>query len=201
MSIFASNLIVKGEIDVPFSVFINGQKYYSYNNMVTISNLSRGCYNMEIYTEGARYELLYECTIDIPRNTTVTTTFTGSNTLYVSSKRYADPVIIHVTPYPHRTVNHVHHAVPVKQSVPKKETTVHKSSHGKSSYRADNSVTPTNKTSSSSTRESNSKVQTSTSKTSGATSRTSTSNSQSSNSSSSSSKSSHTSRSTTNSRN
>ena len=110
--IFASELIVKGKIDVPFSVFINGEKYYSYNSQVNISNIPRGYYNMQIYTEGASYELLYDCRIEIQRNEIVTASFTGDNTIYISSTRVATPVILDVTPYPYRVVPaHVHHHV------------------------------------------------------------------------------------------
>lgn len=109
--IFASELIIKGKIDVPFSVFINGEKYYSYNSQVNISNIPRGYYNMQIYTEGANYELLYDCRIEIQRNEIVTATFSGDNKIYISSTRVSSPVILDVTPYPYR-VAHPHHYAP-----------------------------------------------------------------------------------------
>ncbi len=122
--IFASDLIIRGEVDIPFSVFVNGQKYYSYYNQVTISNIPRGYYSVQIYTEGGSNELMYDCRIDVPKRTTVTATFTGGNQIYVSSTRYANPVVIDVTPYPHRhaapapmhqePADHVHHSTPKK---------------------------------------------------------------------------------------
>ena len=107
--IFASELIVKGKIDVPFSVFINGEKYYSYNSQVNITNIPRGYYNMQTNTEGASYELLYDCRTEIQRNEIVTASFTGDNKIYISSTRVTAPVILDVTPYPHRATVHVHH--------------------------------------------------------------------------------------------
>ncbi len=119
--IYASRLVVKGNIDAPFSVFIGGEKYYSYKNEVNISNLPRGVYRMEVYVEGAAYEQLYDCSIDIPRNTTVRATFTGDNRMYITKYDNAPTIILDVTPYPHR---HVHYApapkpVPVYHSTPK----------------------------------------------------------------------------------
>ena len=101
--IFASELVVKGKIDVPFSVFINGEKYYSYNNKVNIGYLPSGRYGMEIYTEGSSYELLYDYSIDIPKHATVYATFTGDNKMYISTKKDGPAtVVIDLTPYPHR---------------------------------------------------------------------------------------------------
>lgn len=119
--IYASRLVVKGNIDAPFSVFIGGEKYYSYKNEVNISNLPRGVYRMEVYVEGAAYEQLYDCSIDIPRNTTVRATFTGDNRMYITKYDNAPTIILDVTPYPNR---HVHHApapkpAPVYHSTPK----------------------------------------------------------------------------------
>ena len=118
--IYASRLVVKGNIDAPFSVFIGGEKYYSYKNEVNISYLPRGVYRMEVYVEGAAYEQLYDCSIDIPRNTTVRATFTGDNKMYITNYDNAPTIILDVTPYPHRHV--AHHAPapkPVYHSVPK----------------------------------------------------------------------------------
>ena len=121
--IYASRLVVKGNIDAPFSVFIGGEKYYSYKNEVNISNLPRGVYRMEVYVEGTAYEQLYDCSIDIPRNTTVRATFTGDNKMYITKYDNAPTVLIDVTPYPHRNVHHavaakpVHHSVPVTHKV------------------------------------------------------------------------------------
>ena len=106
LQMFASELIVKGEIDAPFSVFINGQKYYSYNHKVTISSIPKGYYNLQIYTEGSSYELLYDCNITIQRNAKVTATFTGDNHIYVYTNAVTTPVIVEVMPYPHRPVIH-----------------------------------------------------------------------------------------------
>lgn len=144
--IYASELIVKGKIDVPFSVFINGEKYYSYNSQVNITNLPRGYYNMQIYTEGATYELLYDCRIEIPRNEIVTATFTGDNQIYISSARIASPVVLHVTPYPHRSAGYSHpHSAPrpirVVHSKPKK-TTYH--SNGSSHHKESSNRSSTN---------------------------------------------------------
>ncbi|MCQ2959863.1 MAG: hypothetical protein MJ198_06720 [Bacteroidales bacterium] len=109
--IFASQLVIKGNIDVPFSVFINGEKYYSYNNKVNVGYLPSGNYGLEIYTEGNSYELLYDYSIDIPRNATVYATFTGDNRMYISTAKDAPAVVINLTPYPKRicTPVHVHH--------------------------------------------------------------------------------------------
>lgn len=130
--IFASDLIIRGEVDIPFSVFVNGQKYYSYYNQVTISNIPRGYYSVQIYAEGGSNELMYDCRIDVPKRTTVTATFTGGNEIYVSSTRYATPVVIDVTPYPHRhaaPAPPVHHEpAHVHHSVPKKSTPAHHNS-------------------------------------------------------------------------
>ena len=46
--IFASDLIIRGEVDIPFSVYVNGQKYYSYYNQVTIPNIPQGYYSVQI---------------------------------------------------------------------------------------------------------------------------------------------------------
>lgn len=99
---FASELVVKGKIDVPFSVFINGEKYYSYNNKVNVGYIPSGVYKMEIYTEGRYYELLYDYSINIPRHSTVYATFTGDNKMYISTERDAPAVVIDLTPYPRR---------------------------------------------------------------------------------------------------
>lgn len=98
---FASELIIRGEIDVPFSVFVNGEKYYSYYSKVTISNLPRGIYDVEIYTESSSNDLLYDCRIEVPKNSRVTATFTGDNQITISSDKYTKPVIIQTTVYPH----------------------------------------------------------------------------------------------------
>lgn len=121
VQIFASELIIKGKIDMPFSVVINNEKYYSYNNQIHISNLYKGTYFMEIYVEGYVCELLYNCSIDIPKNAIVTATFTGDNRIYVSSAKTNHSTSIYVTPYPHRNV--VHNKV--YQSTPKKSTPSH----------------------------------------------------------------------------
>lgn len=110
---FASELVITGKIDVPFSVFINGEKYYSYNNKVNVGYLPTGRYGMEIYTEGNSFELLYDYSIDIPRNTTVYATFTGDNKMYISSIKDAPAVVIDLTPYPRR----VHVAAPAPRPV------------------------------------------------------------------------------------
>mgnify|MGYP003289932215 CR=1 FL=1 len=114
--LFASELVVKGNIDAPFSVFINGEKYYSYNKKVNVGYLPSGRYGMEIYTEGNAYELLYDYTIDIPRNTTVYATFTNDNKMYISTVKDAPAVVIDLTPYPRRVVvpapRPVYHAAP-----------------------------------------------------------------------------------------
>lgn len=119
--IYASRLVVKGNIDAPFSVFIGGEKYYSYKNEVNISNLPRGVYRMEVYVEGAAYEQLYDCSIDIPRNTTVRATFTGDNRMYITKYDNAPTIILDVTPYPHRQVHYAPapKPVPVYHSTPK----------------------------------------------------------------------------------
>ncbi len=116
VQLFASELVIRGEVDVPFSVYINGEKYYSYYSQVTISNLIRGVYRVEIYTETARQELLYDCRIDVPRNSRVVATFTGDNHIYVSSNRYTKPVTIVTVAYPHRVEHHTHvvHSEPVR---------------------------------------------------------------------------------------
>ncbi len=134
--IFASDLIIRGEVDIPFSVYVNGQKYYSYYNQVTISNIPRGYYSVQIYAEGGSNELMYDCRINVPKRTTVTATFTGGNEIYVSSTRYATPMVIDVTPYPHRyaaPATPVHHEpAHVHHSVPKKSTPInHNSSAAK----------------------------------------------------------------------
>lgn len=110
VQLFASELVIRGEVDVPFSVYINGEKYYSYYSQVTVSNLIRGTYRVEIYTESARQELLYDCRIDVPRNSRVVATFTGDNHIYVSSNKYTKPVTIVTVAYPHRVV----HSEPVR---------------------------------------------------------------------------------------
>lgn len=130
--IFASDLIIRGEVDIPFSVYVNGQKYYSYYNQVTISNIPKGYYNVQIYAEGGSNELMYNCRIDVPKKTTVTATFTGGNQIYISSTRYATPVIMNVTPYPHRYGVHAptyHEPVgPVHHSTPKKSAPINHNS-------------------------------------------------------------------------
>lgn len=123
-NIFASELVVNGKIDVPFSVFINGEKYYSYNNKVNVGYLPSGRYGMEIYTEGSSYELLYDYSIDIPKHATVYATFTGDNKMYISTKKDAPAtVIIDLTPYPHRLHAPaprpiVHHSKPAPKPAP-----------------------------------------------------------------------------------
>jgi hypothetical protein len=113
---FASELIVKGKIDAPFSVYVNGEKYYSYKSKVDVSYLPSGRYNLEIYTEGAYSELLYDYTINIPRRSTVYATFTGDNKMYISTEKDAPAtIIVDLTPYPHR----YHKPVPVYHSTPK----------------------------------------------------------------------------------
>lgn len=116
VQMFASELVIRGEVDVPFSVYINGEKYYSYYSQVTVSNLIRGTYRVEIYTESARQELLYDCRIDVPRNSRVVATFTGDNHIYVSSNKYTKPVTIVTVAYPHRVEHHTHvvHSEPVR---------------------------------------------------------------------------------------
>ena len=108
-NIFASELVIKGNVDVPFSVFINGEKYYSYNNMVTITNLSCGRYGMEIYTEGYANELLYNYSIDVPWSSTVYATFTGDNKMYISTSNNTPNVVVHLNPYARRVVVPVCH--------------------------------------------------------------------------------------------
>lgn len=125
--IFASELVVKGNIDVPFSVFINGEKYYSYNNKVNVGYLPSGRYGMEIYTEGNSYELLYDYSIDIPRHATVYATFTGDNRMYISTRKDGPAtVVVDLTPYPRHVYvpspkpvvhHHVHHASPSPKPV------------------------------------------------------------------------------------
>lgn len=121
--LFASELVVKGNIDAPFSVFINGEKYYSYNKKVNVGYLPSGRYGMEIYTEGNAYELLYDYTIDIPRNTTVYATFTNDNKMYISTVKDAPAVVIDLTPYPRRVVvpapRPVYHAAPAPKPAPR----------------------------------------------------------------------------------
>ena len=113
---FASELVVKGKIDAPFSVYVNGEKYYSYKNKVDVSYIPSGRYNLEIYTEGAYSELLYDYTINIPRRSTVYATFTGDNRMYISTEKDAPAtIIVDLTPYPHR----YHKPVPVYHSTPK----------------------------------------------------------------------------------
>ncbi|MBP5583510.1 MAG: hypothetical protein J6X43_06105 [Bacteroidales bacterium] len=112
---FASELVVKGKIDAPFSVYVNGEKYYSYKNKVDVSYIPSGRYNLEIYTEGAYSELLYDYTINIPRRSTVYATFTGDNKMYISTEKDAPAtIIVDLTPYPRR----VHAPVPVYHSKP-----------------------------------------------------------------------------------
>ena len=112
---FASELIVKGKIDAPFSVYVNGEKYYSYKNKVDVGYIPSGCYNLEIYTEGAYSELLYDYKINIPRRSTVYATFTGDNRMYISTEKDAPAtIIVDLTPYPRR----VHAPVPVYHSKP-----------------------------------------------------------------------------------
>ena len=112
---FASELIVKGNIDAPFSVYVNGEKYYSYKSKVDVGYIPSGRYNLEIYTEGAYSELLYDYTIDIPRRSTVYATFTGDNKMYISTEKDAPAtIIVDLTPYP----RHVHAPVPVYHSKP-----------------------------------------------------------------------------------
>ena len=123
--IFASELVVRGNIDVPFSIFINGEKYYSYNNKVTVSNLPSGRYDLEIYTEGRDYELLYDYAINIPSRSTVFATFNGENKMYISTEKDAPAIIVDLTPYPRRVVHHyapapkpvVHHYAPAPKPV------------------------------------------------------------------------------------
>ncbi len=128
VQIFASELIIKGKIDMPFSVIINNEKYYSYNNQIHIPNLYKGTYFMEIYVEGYVCELLYNCSIDIPKNAIVTATFTGDNRIYVSSAKTNHSTSIYVTPYPHRNAapNKVYHSTP-KRSTPSHAAPVHSS--------------------------------------------------------------------------
>ncbi|MBO7124858.1 MAG: hypothetical protein J6V74_03330 [Bacteroidales bacterium] len=112
---FASELIVKGKIDAPFSVYVNGEKYYSYKSKVDVGYIPSGRYNLEIYTEGAYSELLYDYTINIPRRSTVYATFTGDNKMYISTEKDAPAtIIVDLTPYPRR----VHAPVPVYHSKP-----------------------------------------------------------------------------------
>ena len=112
---FASELIVKGKIDAPFSVYVNGEKYYSYKSKVDVGYIPSGRYNLEIYTEGAYSELLYDYMIDIPRRSTVYATFTGDNKMYISTEKDAPAtIIVDLTPYPRR----VHAPVPVYHSKP-----------------------------------------------------------------------------------
>lgn len=138
--IFASELVVKGNIDVPFSIFINGEKYYSYNNKVTVSNLPSGRYELEIYTEGRDYELLYDYAIDIPSRSTVFATFTGDNKMYVTREKDVPAIVIDLTPYPRRVVHYhtpapkpvVHHHAPapkpaVHHNAPAPKPAVHHS--------------------------------------------------------------------------
>lgn len=108
-NIFASELVIKGNVDIPFSVIINGEKYYSYNNKVTVTNLSRGRYGMEIYTEGNSNELLYDYSIDVPWSSTVYATFTGDNKMYISTSNNTPNVVVHLNPYPRRVVVPVYH--------------------------------------------------------------------------------------------
>lgn len=108
-NIFASQLVIKGNVDIPFSVFINGEKYYSYNNKVTVTNLSSGRYGMEIYTEGNSNELLYDYSIDVPWSSTVFATFTGDNKMYISTSNNTPNVVVHLNPYPRRVVVPVYH--------------------------------------------------------------------------------------------
>ena len=112
---FASELIVKGKIDAPFSVYVNGEKYYSYKSKVDVGYIPSGRYNLEIYTEGAYSELLYDYTINIPRRSTVYATFTGDNKMYISTEKDAPAtIIVDLTPYPRR----VHAPMPVYHSKP-----------------------------------------------------------------------------------
>ena len=134
-NIFASELIVKGNIDVPFSVYINGEKYYSYNSKVTVDYISSGKHKMEIYTEGASFELLYDCVIDIPRKSTVYATFTGDNKMYISSTKNSPEIVVELIPYPKRTYYSpapkpvkTYHATPKKNSAPVAKTAPSKTS-------------------------------------------------------------------------
>ncbi len=119
VNIFASELILKGNVDVPFSVYVNGEKYYSYNNKVTITNLPSGRYNLEIFTEGYSRELLYDYTVDVPYRSTVYATFNGNHKMYVSTERDRNNVVVvDLTPYPRRHVTHVvHHPAPAPRPV------------------------------------------------------------------------------------
>ncbi|MCQ2959787.1 MAG: hypothetical protein MJ198_06330 [Bacteroidales bacterium] len=130
VQIFASELIVKGKIDVPFSVYINGQKYYSYKSQVNITNLPKGTYNMKIYTENARPDLLYNCKITIQKNSKVTATFTGENKIYISTTKDMNPRVIHVTPYPYHS------------NVPQKATPKHYEQHSVPNHNDKHNVTP-----------------------------------------------------------
>lgn len=158
--IFASDLIIRGEVDIPFSVYVNGQKYYSYYNQVTIPNIPQGYYSVQIYAEGASNELMYDCRIDVPRRTTVTATFTGGNQIYVTSTRYANPVIIDVTPYPHRygPSHDMHHepAPHVHQSVPQRPKPAHHQNNGSARPAQNETSRSTPSTRSSETRSSSS---------------------------------------------
>lgn len=117
-NIFASDLVIKGNVDVAFSVFINGEKYYSYYHEVIVKNLPRGTYDVEIYTEGANFELLYDFSVNIPKNTTVYATFDGDNTMYITNKKDVNnKIIINLTPYPKRAPKpapNVYHSYPKK---------------------------------------------------------------------------------------
>lgn len=117
-NIFASDLVIKGNVDVAFSVFINGEKYYSYYHEVTVKNLPKGTYDVEIYTEGANFELLYDFSVNIPKNTTVYATFDGDNTMYITNKKDVNnKIIINLTPYPKRASKpapNVYHSYPKK---------------------------------------------------------------------------------------
>lgn len=133
-NLFASELVVKGNIDVPFSIFINGDKYYSYNNAINVTNLPAGSYGLEIYTEGASYELLYDYTITVPSHSTVYATFDGSNKMYIESERNTPAVVIDLTPYPRRALGPahrpaVHHYAPepnIHHSAPAPKHDMHK---------------------------------------------------------------------------
>lgn len=119
VNIFASELILKGNVDVPFSVYVNGEKYYSYNNKVTITNLPSGRYNLEIFTEGYSRELLYDYTVTVPYRSTVYATFNGNHKMYISTERDRNNVVVvDLTPYPRRHVTHVvHHPAPAPRPV------------------------------------------------------------------------------------
>lgn len=122
-NIFASELVIKGNVDVAFSVFVNGEKYYSYYHEVTIKNLPKGTYDVEIYTEGANFELLYDFSVNVPKNTTVYATFDGNNTMYITNKKDVNnKIIVDLTPYPKRTPKpapNVYRSVPKKEVAPK----------------------------------------------------------------------------------